>query len=178
MLRYITWQVIISSIVWKLISFSLLKCCNNSALSHVHINWTIISLLSSTDHSEEDAKLWVHIHVVSIGEDKVFTTFLLAGENDGNLLGRHRQNREVDAVEFIETAPRTGLSQTWKQTQICKKTLQLSRNIKYALACLCSINFSCETALLFFLALLCLQLQCSGLSARTFKRAFFSTSSF
>lgn len=69
-------------------------------------------MLLSTDHGEEDAKLRVHVHVVSIGEDKVLAPLLLAGEDDGDLLGGDRQNGEVDAVELIETAPRAGLSQT------------------------------------------------------------------
>lgn len=72
------------------------------------------TVLLSTDHGEEDAKLGVHVHIVSIGEDKVFAPLLLAGEHDGDLLRGDRQNREVDAVELIKTAPRAGLSQTWK----------------------------------------------------------------
>lgn len=52
--------------------------------------------------------------MVSICEDKVFATFLPARENYRNLLGCHRQNWEVNAVELVKTAPRTRLSQTWK----------------------------------------------------------------
>lgn len=68
----------------------------------------------NADHGEEDAKLRVHIHVVSVSEDEVFATLLLAGENYRDLLSRHRQNRQVDAVEFVKTAPRARLRQAWK----------------------------------------------------------------
>lgn len=78
----------------------------------------IISQCAATDHGKEDAKLRVHIHVISICEDKVFASFLLARENYCNLLGRHRQNREVDAVELVKTAPGTRLCQTWKHTNL------------------------------------------------------------
>lgn len=45
-----------------------------------------MALLSVTDHGQEDSELWIHIHVVSIGENKAFATFLLASENYCNLL--------------------------------------------------------------------------------------------
>lgn len=64
-----------------------------------------INALLNTDHGKEDAKLRAHIHIVSIGEDKVFATFLLAGKNYCDLLSRNRQNWKVNAVELIETAP-------------------------------------------------------------------------
>lgn len=132
------------------------KCRSYPSPSLVHIGWTMISPSSSTHHSEEDAKLWVHIHIVSIGEDKVFPTFLLAGENDRNLLGRHRQNREVDAVEFIETAPRTGLSQTWKQTQICKKHYNYQERSKVPLlVCVVLISHVKQLCFSFFCCFVC-----------------------
>lgn len=80
----------------------------------------------STDHGEEDAKLGVHVNVVSVGEDKVFAPLLLARENDGDLLGGDGQNGEVDAVELIEAAPGAGLSQTWKIKRIFSQWIMFS----------------------------------------------------
>lgn len=40
-----------------------------------------------TNHGEEHAKLWVHVHCISISEDKGFAAFLLAGEYYCDLLG-------------------------------------------------------------------------------------------
>lgn len=67
-----------------------------------------------TDHGEEHAKLRVHVHRISISEDKGFAAFLLAGENNCDLLSCDWQNWELNAVELIKTAPSTRLSQTWK----------------------------------------------------------------
>lgn len=129
-------------------------------------------LLSSTHHSEEDAKLGVHSHIVSIGEDKVVPTFLLAGENDRNLLGRHRQNREVDAVEFIETAPRARLSQTWKQTQLYKNHYNYQQTS--------NVPLLVRVVLISHLKQLCFSFFCCFVCNynRSFKKAFFSASSF
>lgn len=73
-----------------------------------------INALLNTDHGKEDAKLRAHIHIVSVGEDKVFATFLFAGKNYCDLLSRNRQNWKDNAVELVKTAPRSRLSQTWK----------------------------------------------------------------
>lgn len=97
-----------------------------------------------TDHGKEDAKLRAHIDIVSISKDKAFATFLLAGENYCDLLGRDRQNWKVNAVELIKTAPRTRLSQTWK-SDTCDFTLlqiklNLQQNIHYTeLSLLCPV---------------------------------------
>lgn len=40
-------------------------------------------------HREEDAKLRVHLYVISISKDEVLAPFFLAGEHNGNLLSRH-----------------------------------------------------------------------------------------
>lgn len=71
----------------------------------------------STHHGEEDAKFWIHVHIVSISEYKVFAPLLFAGEDNRNLLCSDRQNRKVDAVELVETAPGARLSETWTHSQ-------------------------------------------------------------
>jgi len=63
-------------------------------------------------HGEKEAELWVEIDHVSIGEDELGLAFLLAGENDGDLLSSDRQYRQLDTVELVETTPRTRLCQT------------------------------------------------------------------
>ena len=65
-------------------------------------------------HSEEDAKLRVHLHVVTVGKQEVLAALLLAGEHDGDLLRCHRQDWQVDAVKLVKTAPGTRLGQTWE----------------------------------------------------------------
>lgn len=51
------------------------------------IGTSLICCNLKTDHGEEHAKLWVHVHCISISEDKGFAAFLFAGENYCNLLG-------------------------------------------------------------------------------------------
>ena len=66
-------------------------------------------------HGEEEAKLGVHLHGVPVGEDKVLAAFLLAAQHDGDLLRRHGQHRQVDAVELVEAAPRPRLGEAWRR---------------------------------------------------------------
>ena len=63
-------------------------------------------------HGQKDAELWVEIDHVAVGEDELRLAFLLAGENDGDLLSGDRQHRQLDTIELVETTPRTGLRQT------------------------------------------------------------------
>lgn len=115
-------------------------------------NFEVIALLS-TDHGEEDAKFRAHIHIFSISEDKVFASFLLAGENYCDLLGRNRQNWEVNAIELIKTAPRTRLSQTWKLD-----THNFTKPIMLVCICICGTHSS-KTAKIVLLFLMLLRLQ-------------------
>lgn len=63
------------------------------------------SCLTNTDHAEEDAKLKVHVNIVPVSEDEVFLALFLAGQDNGNLLGSHRQHGQVYTVELIKAAP-------------------------------------------------------------------------
>lgn len=38
--------------------------------------------MNGTDHCYKDTKFWIHLHIFSISEDKVFSPFFLAGEQD------------------------------------------------------------------------------------------------
>jgi len=60
-----------------------------------------------TDHGEEDAELRVHVDDVSVSEDELRATLLLAREHDGDLLRGDRQRRQLNAIELVETTPRT-----------------------------------------------------------------------
>ena len=62
-------------------------------------------------HGEEDAKLGVHVHHVPVGEDELPLLVLLALQDDVNLLRRHGQHRQLDAVELIKAAPGARLGQ-------------------------------------------------------------------
>jgi len=59
----------------------------------------------STHHGEEETELWVEIHNITIGEDKLCLSFLLGHENDGNLLSSHRQHRKLDTIELVKASP-------------------------------------------------------------------------
>lgn len=67
-------------------------------------------------HGEEDAKLRVHVDHVSVGEDKLLLLVFLTLQDDVDLLGGDRQNRQLDSVKLIKAAPGSGLSQTCKHT--------------------------------------------------------------
>ena len=70
-----------------------------------------------TDHGKEETELWVQVHIVAVSEDELRLALLLAGQHDGNLLSGHRQHRQLNAVELVETAPGTRLSQTCQHTK-------------------------------------------------------------
>ena len=63
-------------------------------------------------HGEEDAELGVHVDDVAVSEDELRASLLLARQHDRDLLGGHRQRRQLDAIELVETAPRPGHRQT------------------------------------------------------------------
>ena len=73
-------------------------------------------------HSQEDSKLGIHVHAVTIGEDEVVFAFLLAGEYDGDLLGSHWEYRQLDTIELIKTTPATRLGQTWNEGREAQST--------------------------------------------------------
>ena len=63
-------------------------------------------------HGEKDAELGVHLNDVAVREGKLTLSFLLAGENDGDLLCRNGENRQIDTIELIEATERARLSKT------------------------------------------------------------------
>jgi len=64
-------------------------------------------------HGEKEAELRVEVDDVSVSEDELWLAFLLARENDGDLLSGDRQNGQLNTIEFIKTAPRSRLRQTY-----------------------------------------------------------------
>lgn len=66
-----------------------------------------------TYHGQEETKLWVQVHIVTISEDELRLALFLAGQHDGDLLSSHGQHRQLNAVELIKTTPGTRLSQTF-----------------------------------------------------------------
>lgn len=68
-------------------------------------------------HGEEDAKLRVHVNHISICEDKLLLLVLLTLQDNVDLLGSHREDWKLDAVEFIKAAPGSSLGQTCRDTQ-------------------------------------------------------------
>lgn len=118
--------------------------------------WESLVHILKTDHGEEHAKLWVHVHCISISEDKGFAAFLFAGENYCNLLGCDWQNREFNAVELIKTAPSTRLSQTWKaETVLIRGGWNEHQQIHYAKLSLYDILYLFNDS--FFLVMLVLK---------------------
>lgn len=65
-------------------------------------------------HGEEDAKLGVHVNDVSVCENKLLLLVLLTLQDDVDLLGGDRQDRQLDAVKLIEAAPGSRLGQTYE----------------------------------------------------------------
>lgn len=65
------------------------------------------------DHGKKDAELRIHLHGVSVGEDECFSALFLAGEDYGDLLGGHRQHREIDPVKLVKAAPGARLSKAF-----------------------------------------------------------------
>ena len=65
-----------------------------------------------THHGQEDAELGVHVDGVAVSEDEEGLAFLLAQQHDGDLLGGNGQHGQLDTVELVKAAPRTGLGQT------------------------------------------------------------------
>lgn len=59
----------------------------------------------STYHGEENAEFRVHVNSVTISESEVLPTLLLAGVDDGDLLGSHGEDGQGDAVELVEATP-------------------------------------------------------------------------
>lgn len=68
-------------------------------------------------HGEEDAELRVHVNHVSVSEDKLFLLVLLTLQDDVDLLGGDRQDRQLDAVKLIKATPGSGLGQTCRDAQ-------------------------------------------------------------
>ena len=62
-----------------------------------------------TYHGKEETKLWVEFDLVSVSEDKLLLAVLLGSENNVDLLGSHRQHRQLDTVELVKAAPRPRL---------------------------------------------------------------------
>lgn len=64
---------------------------------------------AATHHGQEDSELGIHGNDVTVGEGEGLAALLLARVNHRDLLRRHRQHWELNAVELIEAAPRPGL---------------------------------------------------------------------
>lgn len=64
-------------------------------------------------HCYEDSKLRIHLDGVAIGEEERFALLLFGGQDNGHLLGCHREDRKFDAVELIEASPAAGLGQAF-----------------------------------------------------------------
>ena len=56
-------------------------------------------------HGQEETEFRVQIDVVAIGEDERGFLLLFTPQNDVDLLGSHREHRQFNTVELIETTP-------------------------------------------------------------------------
>ena len=63
-------------------------------------------------HGQEKTKLWIHVNIVSVSEDELRLSLLLTSQDNGNLLGSHRQHRQLNTVELVKTSPGARLSKT------------------------------------------------------------------
>jgi len=63
-------------------------------------------------HGQEESKLGVQVNNVSIGKYELRFAFFLTDENNCYLLSCDRQNRQLNTIELVETAPGSRLSQT------------------------------------------------------------------
>lgn len=61
-------------------------------------------------HSDKDTEFGAHFGNVAVCEDESLLLLLLGGEYDGDLLGCHRQHRQLYSVKLVEAAPRARLS--------------------------------------------------------------------
>ena len=77
----------------------------------LEILWQLLPARVARVHGQEDTELGVHVHHVAIREDELLPALFLAREHDVNLLRRHGQHWQVDAVELVEAAPAPRLSQ-------------------------------------------------------------------
>lgn len=83
-------------------------------------------LAHTTYHGQEETELWVKVDYVTISEDELWLSFLFSSENDGNLLGSHRQHRQLNTIELIKTTPWSRLRQTWENNTNGYKSASLS----------------------------------------------------
>ena len=68
----------------------------------------------NADHSQEDSKLRVHVHNITIREDELIFPFLLAWKDNSDLLSSHWEYRKLNTIELIKTTPSSSLGQTYK----------------------------------------------------------------
>lgn len=68
-------------------------------------------------HGQEYPKLWVHGDDVSVSKVEGFASLLLAGVNNSDLLGGHRQHWQLNAVELVKASPRTRLCKAWSRSR-------------------------------------------------------------
>lgn len=80
------------------------------AIKYVHLESKVAY------HGYEDAELGIHFDGVAVCEEESLLFLLLGGKDNGHLLGRYGQHGQLDAIEFVETAPAAGLCQTFVDT--------------------------------------------------------------
>ena len=63
-------------------------------------------------HRQKKSKLWIHRHGISVHEDELSFMFLFSHQDNIDLLGGDGQDRQLNAVELIEAAPRARLGES------------------------------------------------------------------